>query len=203
MSVKKIVILGVSSFLLLAIGFFYYLQSGREEIQQPIPSQVDLMSAKDLVKAAHPFVKEYGGNDKFDLGEVNLMMKGSSPEKAELWYRGQAKGEEVPRIITVEMDLEKKQVLRIREQDRDSKIEPVAIDLKKWRIDSKEAIQIATDTLKKEDEQLDYQVDTAYLIGESKPPVWIIRLSAAKKYYSVFIDMQTGKVRSKELLPSE
>ncbi|MGF7089298.1 hypothetical protein JOD24_003181 [Kroppenstedtia sanguinis] len=201
MRVKKIVILGISSFLLLAIGFFYYLQSWGEEINQPLPSQVDLMSAKDLVKAAHPFVKEYGGNDKFDLGEVNLMMKGSSPEKAELWYRGQAKGEEVPRIITVEMDLEKKQVLRIREQDRDSKIEPVAIDLKKWRIDSKKAIQIATDTLKKEDEQLNYQVDSLVLYGESNPPMWSVRLSTTENYYRVYIDILTGKVTSKEILP--
>ncbi|MFD1428275.1 hypothetical protein [Kroppenstedtia sanguinis] len=204
MSVKNIVILGVSSFLLLAIGFFYYLQSWGEEINQPLPSQVDLMSAKDLVKAAHPFVKEYGGNEKFDLGKVRLRMKGSSPEKVELRYRGQAKGVEVPRIITVEMDLEKKQVLRIREQDRDSKIEPVAIDLKKWRIDSKKAIQIATGALKKEDEneQLDYQVDSLVLYGESNPPMWSVRLSTTENYYRVYIDILTGKVRSKELIPS-
>ncbi|QKI80704.1 hypothetical protein [Kroppenstedtia eburnea] len=203
MSVKNIVIISVSSLLLLIIGIFYYLQSGGEEINQPIPSHVDPMSAKDLVKAANPYVKEYGGNEIFDLGEVRLMMNGSSPDKAELWYKGQAEGEKVPRVLTVEMDLKKNQITWIREQDRDSKIEPVAIDLKKWMVDSKEAIQIATEALKTENEQLNYQVDSVYLNGESNPPMCIVRLSAAKKYYSVFIDMQTGKVLSKELLPSQ
>ncbi|EGK09855.1 hypothetical protein HMPREF9374_2770 [Desmospora sp. 8437] len=201
MSVKNIVIIS-ASLLLLVIGVFYYLQSGGEEIHQPIPSHVNLMSAKDLVKAANPYVKEYGGNEKFDLGKVRLMTNGSSPDKAELWYKGQAEGDEVPRILTVEIDLEKKQIIRIREQDKDSKIEPVAIDLKKWMVDSREAMQIATDALKKENEQLDYQVDSLVLYGESQPPMWSVRLSTTNKYYRVYIDILTGKVLSKELLPS-
>lgn len=77
-------------------------------------------------------------------------MNGSSPKTAELLYKGQAEGDEVLKILTVEIDLEKKQIIRIRRQDRDSKIEPVAIDLKKWMIDSKEAIQIATDAFENE-----------------------------------------------------
>lgn len=80
MNVKNVVI-GISSLLLLVIGVFYYLQSGGEEIHQLIPFHVDPMSAKDL-EAANPYVKEYVGNEKFDLGKVRLINEWFLPENS-------------------------------------------------------------------------------------------------------------------------
>lgn len=202
---RKRMMIGIAFFVSLTIGILYYVQSGGKEINEPIPAHVDKMSAKDLVELANTYVEEYWGDRKYYFGKINMIVDEPYSGKVEIWYKDQAQGEEVPNILTVEMDTKKNKIIRIQKQERNSKIEPVAIDQKKWTVDSTEATKISIESLQKEDKELDYKVSSLLLYDrDSKTPIWVISITTTenKKNYTIFLDANSGKVLSKKLLPS-
>ncbi|ABN51248.1 MAG TPA: hypothetical protein DEF39_05060 [Hungateiclostridium thermocellum] len=85
--------------------------------------------------------------------------------KVEIWYKDDKKDKNgVPNIITVEIDTEKNKILRIINQERNSKIVPGNINIDKWSVDSIDVIDMARKVFAQNDA---FSFTTAWLSGTS------------------------------------
>lgn len=202
LKIKALAIFFSALFIGIALFLFNWLLGGRKIINENIPD--DKNSAKELVKIAAPYVQEYLGDRKYYVGEITMELNNNHEGKVEIWYkddRGEG-SEEVPNILTVEMDTRKNEILKVVEQPRDSKLEPGNIHIENWKIDSDEAMQIAKNAFKNDK---DFNFTSAFIIGNdlllNGVESWGVNLFNEKnlKSYHLKIDAYTGKVLRKEI----
>lgn len=197
---KKFIVISIL-ILVLIVGMLYYFNSGGEDINKNIPGHKT--TAKQLVEISKPFVEKYWGNRSYHVGAINMELDKSEQGNVEIWYKDEKKNNDgVPNIITVEIDTKNKKVLRIINQDRDSKIEPGNINIEKWAIDSREAIKMANEAFKGNS---DFDYTIAYLSGTNSylggKETWDVSLfnKINKKAYYLKIDAYTGDIYRKEV----
>lgn len=201
MRLKKTNINLILLLIIFVIGSRCYFRNGQVRINADIPS--DKITAKGLVEIAKPYVDRYWGKRNYYVGEIKMELNSSSEGKVEIWYKDERKNKAgIPNIITVEFDTKARKILRIVSQERNSKIVPGIVNIEKWSIDSCDAIEVAKN-LVKEQNDFDYKfayVSASEIFHDSKEK-WSITLFSeeSKEVYYLEIDAYTGYIyKSKE-----
>lgn len=188
----------VSAILVIIIGlvFVVYLQSGGKKIDASIPE--DVVSAKELIKLAKPYIDNYLKTSDYYVGKVSMALDKNQRGQVEIWYKDKERDKNgVPNIITVKIDTSTKKIIRIVKQERNTKIEPGIIHIDNWSIDSPKAIDIALECIIKD---VDFDYTSVYLYGSDiyldGKEIWDVELynKNNKKSAYVKIDAYTGEV---------
>ncbi|ODM24562.1 hypothetical protein EFD62_09185 [Acetivibrio mesophilus] len=123
--------------------------------------------------------------------------------KVEIWYKDDNKDKNgVPNIITVEIDTKKNKILRIINQERNSKIVPGDINIDKWSVDSINVIDIARKNFTQDN---DFNFTTAWLsatsIDKNEKEIWNVSFynENTKRAYYLEIDAYTGEIYRSEV----
>lgn len=192
----------VTSLLGVMILLGIYFTGNGEIIDEDIPS--DMINAKELVIASKPYVEKYWNNRDYHIGEISMQLDSNYEGEVEIWYKDNEKNKNnVPNLITVNINTKENKIDRIISQERDTKIVPGEIDIENWNIDSTDAIDIATKQIKKSDSNFTF--DYIYINGNNNyrdgVEVWNITLfnTITGKAYITKIDVYTGEIYRFEL----
>lgn len=187
-------------FILIFCTIFYF-RSGGKKINADI--KTDTPTVKELVSIGKPYVDRYWNGRKYYIGEIIMELDNNLKGSVEIWYKDDRKNAEgVPNIITLEINTKSKKVVRIIEQERNSKIVPGNININKWLIDSEEAINIAKQQLNSVRE---FKFSSAYITANDiyldGKETWNIVFfnNINKKSYHFRINPYTGKKYNKEI----
>ncbi|MGC5324654.1 hypothetical protein [Brevibacillus sp. SYSU BS000544] len=160
-------------------------QSAITEINRDIPNSIDPVSSKGMLPFISTILQEYHGIESFEVGKVTMNLDGQFEGQIKIMVKTTNK------VLEISIDSKKKKVLTIRKMEKHSKLDPGTISLDKWKIDSKEAINIA---LEKFSNEIGFKVENIYLTTISsykgKEEVWSIDIqnSSNKTTYWCNID---------------
>jgi len=185
-----------------SISAIYYFKSGGRNINADI-SALNKLSAKELIKLSNSYVDEYWGKRTYYVGKINMTLDENLEGKVEIWYKDDNKDKNgVPNIITVEIDTKKNKILRIINQERNSKIVPGDINIDKWSVDSINVIDIARKNFTQDN---DFNFTTAWLsatsIDKNEKEIWNVSFynENTKRAYYLEIDAYTGEIYRSEV----
>lgn len=185
-----------------SICAIYYFKSGGRNINADI-SALNKLSAKELIKLSNSYVDEYWGKRTYYVGKINMTLDENLEGKVEIWYKDDNKDKNgVPNIITVEIDTKKNKILRIINQERNSKIVPGDINIDKWSVDSINVIDIARKNFTQDN---DFNFTTAWLsatsIDKNEKEIWNVSFynENTKRAYYLEIDAYTGEIYRSEV----
>ena len=186
--------------IVLVIGLVLYVKDSEQILNIKIPDNI--IGAKELVELAKPYVDKYWGNRNYLVGAIVMYLDEKHEGKVEIWYKDENRNKNgVPNIITVEIDTKEKIITRIRNKERNSKIEPGEINISSWNIDSSELFDIA----KRNFEDLeDFDETLIFISGDSEYSggieTWNISFYSIRnqKEYYLKVDPYTGEIYRKE-----
>lgn len=185
-----------------SISAIYYFKSGGRNINADI-SALNKLSAKELIKLSNSYVDEYWGKRTYYVGKINMTLDENLEGKVEIWYKDDNKDKNgVPNIITVEIDTKKNKILRIINQERNSKIVQGDINIDKWSVDSINVIDIARKNFTQDN---DFNFTTAWLsatsIDKNEKEIWNVSFynENTKRAYYLEIDAYTGEIYRSEV----
>lgn len=177
-------------------GIVYYLNSGRKIINKDIPVNSSL-NIKEIEKITKDCINEIWKNNTYHIGDIIINLDEDLKGSIELWYADENRNkEDVPNIITVNVDTKANKIVSIIKQERNSKIEPELIELEQWNTDIKEVIEKAKEAFLLEgDTHFQHIYISNSYLGEEKRPVWSITCFdiIEQKGYSIDIDVYTGE----------
>lgn len=193
-------ILGILPLILICTFVIWFIRSGGQTLNDVIPD--DKRSAKELVELAKPYVDKYWKNRSYSVGKIRMHLDENHEGKVEIWYKDERRNKnDVPNIITVEINTKEKIITRISSQERSSKVEPEEINIGNLNIDSRELIDIAKNEF--EDlEDLNYKdiyiwssVEYGSGTGEGKE-IWHLGIynTKSQRAYILLVDVYTGEI---------
>jgi hypothetical protein len=198
---RKRVILAVLVLIVMISSIIYYFRDGGRNINAYIDA--NKLSAIELIGVAKPYVENYWGQRKYYIGKVSMDLNSNHEGLIEIWYKDDYKDKNgAPNIITVEIDTQKKKILRIIKQERNTKLDPGIINIEDWSIDSNDAVDIARNAFR---DVRDFDFTLVYLSGNNFAKggreTWDVSLINEKNNnaYYLEIDAYSGEVYKKEI----
>jgi len=179
----------------------YYYSSGGKNINDNI-SISNKLSAKELIDISNSYVDKYWDNRTYHIGKISMLLDENLEGKVEIWYKDDKIDKNgIPSIITVEIDTKKNKILRIINQERNSKIVPGKINIDKFSIDSTDVIDVAKNVFEQNE---DFIFTTVWLstanIEKNEGAVWNVSFlnEQTKKVFYLVVDAYTGEIYRKE-----
>ncbi len=183
----------------LIVSIIYYFKSGGEIINEDIPA--NKLGAKEMVEIVKPYVDKYWNDRSYQVGKISMTLDKNLEGRIEIWFKDNKKDRNgVPNIITVDIDTKENKILKIIDQERDSKIVPGNLNISAWSIDSGDAIRLAKKAFDNEPDFIVVYVSGNDLFRDGME-TWDVTLfnERTKKSYYVKIDVYTGEVYRKEV----
>lgn len=157
------------------------------KIDEEIPN--DVYSAFHLFPIVNNHIEEYLDDNEYHLGQVRMKLNENHRGDVEFTFV-----QEESKIIYIRLDTRNNKVEEIVRHSYADKLDPGIINMKKWQIDSVDAVQIAEGVFN-DTEGFEYShliINTPNSNGE----YWFVSLRDRDTniYYDCKIDVMTGEV---------
>ncbi|WP_028543249.1 hypothetical protein [Paenibacillus taiwanensis] len=181
-------ILGI---VIICSGSLFFLLKEPQHIQLNIPLPNGLNTVKGIQKLVETEVNKYFGLDQYHLSEVVITQK--KENKGNLFYYYIEKNNENPKVLEAVVDTDSSELISIDSIGRNNTRMPYEIHLAKWKIDSKEAYNIARTRLTSKSQDV-YNGISIMTNNFNNKEEWIVQLYNEEKMYWCDIDPYTGIV---------